>query len=365
MKQYEGVERNLMEEQKRMKNMRVVIAVLVVASLLSASFALAGPVGAHGLAKKKDVVGLVTDIGGLNDRSFNQLAHTGELRAATKLGIKAEVAQSATQADYIPNLTNFANAKADLTIAVGFLMANAIYNVAKSHPKNHFAIIDSTPADAKGNTVLLKNVKDLLFKEQESGYLVGVIAGLMEKKKIGAATHNTISAVGGLSIPPVNHYICGYLAGAKKVDPGIKVLVNYDQTFTDPAKAKAIGQTHIAQGSDILFQVDGGAGLGYMQAAKEKGKYAIGVDADQDYLGSYVITSALKKVDSAVYTAIKSVVQHKFVGGIRTFSLKDGATGYATDMPSIVPASIRNAAKQYAKKIAKGKIVPPATCSTT
>jgi basic membrane protein A len=356
-----------------MKAIRLIITVSALVSLLSVSFALAGPVGAHTVYKghvskktqaHKMIIGLVTDIGGLNDRSFNHLAWVGLQRAKAQLGINAQVEQSSTQADYIPNLTHFAQEHAALTIAVGFLMANAIYKLAKEYPHNHFAIVDSTPQLANGTPVILKNVKNLLFREQESGYLVGVIAGLMEKHKIGAAKNNTISWLGGLSIPPVNRYICGYIAGAKKVDPSIKVLGSYDQTFTDTAKAKSFGLTHIAEGSDILFQVDGGAGLGYLQAAGEKGKYGIGVDADEDYYGPYVITSALKKVDVAVYDTIKSVVEHRFVGGTRIFSLKDNATGYATDTHH-VPAFIKAVANRYARLIAKGKIVPPATCKTS
>jgi basic membrane protein A len=239
-------------------------------------------------------------------------------------------------------------------------MANAIYQVAKQFPKQKFAIIDSAPADAKGNTANLPNVANLFFKEQESGYLVGVIAGLMEKNKVGKATHNTIGTMGGISIPPVNRYIAGYVAGAQKVDPGIKILVGYSQSFTDQAKAKNIGLAQIGQGADILFQVAGASGLGYLAAAQEKAVYGIGADADQGYLGSHIITSALKRVDVAVRDTIHDAKTGRFKAGDHIFGLSNNGTGFAKPA-AVVPQSIVSQADAYEKKIAGGQIVPPTT----
>jgi len=307
-------------------------------------------------------VGLVTDVGGLNDKSFNHLAYLGLQAARAKYHIVARVVESHAQTDYVPNLTHFAQQHSGLTIAVGFLMQSAIYSVAKAYPRQKFAIIDGAPNDAKGNVVNLPNVANLFFKEQESGYLVGVIAGLMEKQKVGKATHNTIGYMGGLSIPPVNRYIAGYVAGAKRVDPGIKILGGYSQSFTDQGKGKALGLTQISSGADILFQVAGASGLGYLAAAQQKGVYGIGVDADQGYLGPFVITSALKRVNVAVERTIRAAQTGFFMAGDHHFSVKNSATGFAKTS-AIVPQSIVRQALTFQRMIKNGQIVPPTTIS--
>ena len=340
--------------------MRRFLALAAICMLLSA-FAFS-PVKARTLAnhaaKSAFTVGLVTDIGGLNDKSFNHLAYVGLGEAETLYHVTGQVIESHTAADYIPNLTNFAQRRTGLTIAVGFLMQGAIYTVAKQYPGQRFAIIDGAPANAKGVTVNLKNVANLFFKEQESGYLVGVIAGLMEKNRIGAATHNTIGVMGGLSLPSVNRYIAGYYAGARKVDPGIKILLGYSQSFTNLAAAHAIGLSQISAGADILFQVAGGAGLGYLTAAQQRGKYGIGVDADQAFLGKYILTSALKKVDQAVSLTVRDTARGHFKAGDHRFTLATNSTGIGK-VSSVIPASIIAQTNQYKALIASGKIIPP------
>jgi basic membrane protein A and related proteins len=320
------------------------------------------PVSAHSLpahhAKHAFTFGLVTDVGGINDRSFNHLAYLGLQQAEVQYHVRASYIQSTNQNDYVPNLTHFARAGADLTIGVGFLMESAIYTVATQYPNRKFALIDGAPTDAKGNTVNLPNVANLFFREQQSGYLVGVIAGLMEKQHVGRATHNTIGFMGGVSIPPVNRYIAGYVAGARHVDPGVKILRGYSQSFTDETKGKAIGLQQISLGADILFQVAGSSGLGYLAAAQEKGVYGIGVDSDQGFLGSYIITSALKKVDAAVRLTVFATLHHHFRSGDHQFDLSNGSTGFAP-VSKAVPASIAAQANIYSRLIASGKIVPP------
>ncbi|HZT96731.1 MAG TPA: BMP family ABC transporter substrate-binding protein [Chloroflexota bacterium] len=353
-----------------MKKFRFVVAALATASMVGASLFLAAPISAHGIAhhvtaKKVITVGLVTDKGGLNDKSFNHLADVGLTRAEKQLKIKGAVLQSHTAGDYQPNLTKFAQQKKSLIIAVGFLMENALYNVAKQYPKEHFAIVDGAPANSKGQNVNLPNVANLFFKPEQSGYLVGVIAGLLEKNHKGppGKDHNTVASIAGANFLAVTAYNCGYQEGVWSVDPKAKVLIAFDDgTFQNTANAKAIGQKQISQGADILFQVDGGAGLGYLQAAEEAHKYGIGVDADQDYLSPWIITSALKKVDQAVYVTIKRLVSGGFHAGNNIFDLKNKATGYATDTHH-VPASIKSKVKKIAKEIKSGKIKVKATCT--
>ncbi len=246
-------------------------------------------------------VGLVTDINQLNDRGFNHLAYVGLQRAEKQLGVQGRVLESPSAADYIPNLSSLAKDGYDLVIGVGFDQADAIAKVASKFPKTHFAIIDVDQQDLKGKPA---NVLGLLFREQEAGYLVGYLAGLEAKKMPGK---NIVSTVGGEKQPPVDRYIAGFQAGAKAADPTVKTLNGYSQDWVDTAKCKELALNQIAAGSKVVFQVAGGCGLGALDAAKEKHVWGIGVDADQAYLGPEVLTSALKRVDSAVFQTIRSV----------------------------------------------------------
>jgi basic membrane protein A and related proteins len=252
--------------------------------------------------------GLVTDIGGLNDRSFNFLANKGRQDAEKELGIETRVLLSKSNGDYVPNLSTLAQQKFNSVTAVGFLMADALNTVAGKFPDTNFSIVDFSAAGLKDKPT---NVEGLLFAEQEAGYLAGYLAGLWAKDN-GA---KVISSVGGQKIPPVDHYIAGYQAGAKKAYPGIETLNAYSQDFVDQAKCKEIALDQIAKGSKVVFQVAGGCGLGALDAAKEKGVQGIGVDADQSYLGDHILTSAEKHVDLAVANAIKSVQDGTFKGG--------------------------------------------------
>jgi basic membrane protein A len=265
--------------------------------------------------------GVVTDIGGLNDRSFNALANAGIKRAVEELGIEERVLISKSQGDYVPNLTTLAQQQYDLIIPVGFLMADATNTVASKLPNVNFAIVDFSATALKDKP---KNVQGLLFKENEAGYLAGYLAGLWAKDN----NAKTISSVGGQKIPPVDGYIAGFQAGAKKAYPGIKTLNGYSQDFVDQAKCKEIALDQIAKGSKVVFQVAGGCGLGALDAAKEEGVQGIGVDADQGYLGDHILTSALKKVDVAVYDAIKRSQEGQFEGGTDVIAtVKNGGVG--------------------------------------
>ena len=287
-------------------------------------------------AAKKIKVGLVTDIGGLNDRSFNALANKGLEDAKSQLGIEGRVLISKSNADYTPNLTTLAQQKYDLVISVGFLMAEATEKVAGKFPDVKFAIIDGSAAGMKSKP---KNVEGLLFAEQEAGYLVGYLSGLYAKDN----NATTIGSVGGQKIPPVDHYIAGYQAGAKKANPSIKTLNGYSQDFVDQAKCKEIALDQIAKGSKVEFQVAGQCGLGVLDAAKDKSIQGIGVDADQGYLGPQVLTSALKKVDVAVLNAIKGVQEDKYTGGQDVLNnVKSGGIGYG---------KLNSAAEKYADQV--------------
>jgi len=293
-------------------------------------------------------VGLSTDTGGLNDRSFNHLAYVGLQQARTDLGVQTRVVQSASPADYIPNLSKLAQQGYNLVIGVGFTEIDAVKAVATQFPKTHFAIVDVSNADEGG----LKNVQGLLFKEQEAGYLAGYAAGLAAKQRGGKA----VSSVGGQKQPPVDRYIAGFQAGAKAADPGIETLNGYSQDFEDQAKCKELALNQIAAGSVVVFQVAGGCGLGALDAANEKNVWGVGVDADQGYLGPYVLTSALKRVDTSVYDAIRDAKAGKFKGGQDSvYGLDVAGVGIGKFSPK-APKGIAAKVAKIKQEIVSGKI---------
>jgi basic membrane protein A and related proteins len=331
----------------------VAIAALTATSVSSAGSTHAAAPAAH-KANSDLKIGLVTDIGGLNDRSFNHLAYLGLQQAKSKFGVQTTVLQSKSGSDYIPNLSQLAAQHYNLVIAVGFLMVDAVTTVSKEFPSTHFAIID--------NPSLGSNVNGLVFHSEQSGYVAGYLAGLMQKVKDSQNTgKNTVSTVGGLKIPPVDSYIAGFQAGAKAADPGVTTLNGYSGSFTDASKCKSLALSQIAKGSDVVFQVAGGCGLGALSAAQSKGVWGVGVDADQNYLGSYMLTSAVKKVDFAVYSTIRALTQGTFLGGQTTqFGLKNFATGIS-EYNKAVPSSVKTKVNAVIAKIKAGKINIPST----
>lgn len=298
---------------------------------------------------KKVKVGIVTDIGGLNDRSFNQLANEGLKRAISELGAEGRALTSKSNADYVPNLSTLAQQKYDIVIGVGFLMADAMATVAKKFPDTSFAIIDFPQAGLKGKPA---NVRGLLFKEAEAGYLAGTLAALYVKDQGG---DQVISSVGGQKIPPVDAYIAGFQAGAKEANPDIKTLNGYSQDFVKQDLCKELALNQIAEGSQVVFQVAGQCGLGALDAAKEKSMQGIGVDADQGYLGDHIITSALKKVDVSVFETVKAVQDGSFQGGSdMIFEVKNDGVG----LGKIGPAGTKYEAQvmEVLDKIKSGEI---------
>jgi basic membrane protein A len=323
-----------------------------------------GSTSAPSSSKPVMKVAIVTDIGGLNDQGFNQLAYTGYKKALAQYGFPEKVIQTQSQNDYVQNLTSAAQA-ADLVIAVGFLMDTPLDQVAKRFPSKKFGIVDGCAIPAgKNDCETLPNVAPLFFKEQEAGCLVGALAGQMEvdgKAKISKLLgKNTISAIGGLSIPPVNHYIAGYKYCAQKVDPSVNVIVNYSQDFTATAKCKDIALSQINQHqADIVFQVAGGCGIGALDAADQKGVFGIGVDSDQGYVHPSVITSALKRVDSSVYDTIKGFEDGQYTSQPPLFDLTHDGVGYAP-VSKDVPDDAKAKAEDFASQIKAGTLTPPA-----
>jgi basic membrane protein A and related proteins len=298
-------------------------------------------------------VGLVTDIGQLNDRGFNHLAYVGLQRAEKQLGIQGRVLESPSSSDYIPNLSSLARQGYDLIIGVGFDQANAVDAVARKFPKVHFAIVDVDQTSLPHKPT---NVRGLLFREQQVGYLAGYLAALVAKQGIGPAKPRlVISTVGGQKQPPVDRFIAGYQAGAKKAVPGIRTLNAYSQNWVDQAKCKELALNQIAAGSQVVFAVAGGCGLGALDAAKERKVWAVGFDADQSYLGSQILTSATKGVDEAVFQTIRDVRSGKFTGGNRDYGLDQRGVGLGK-ISAEVPKSLVAKVNRLKQQIAAGKV---------
>lgn len=301
-------------------------------------------------------VALVTDTGGLNDKGFNYLSSVGLNKAKAEFGVTTSVVQSQSDADYVPNLQHFGQAGYNLVIAVGYLMDGAVKQVAAQYKNTKFLIIDD---QIDG----MPNVTSAIFNSEQCGYLVGAMAGLMEKQTgiKGMKGKNTVGVVGGQPIPPVDSYIAGFQQGIEKADPGAKVLLKYANSFTDQALGSQIAQSEIANGADIIFQVAGGTGVGVINAAKSAGVYAIGVDADQMYVSPQaVLTSAMKGVDTATYDVIKSSVNNQFKSGVQYFHLSNNGVGLGTMNP-IVPKDIIDQVNQYSDQIKSGSITVSAT----
>ena len=293
-------------------------------------------------------VGLVTDIGGLNDRGFNALANQGLEQAQDELGVEGRVLESKSDADYIPNLSELGEEEFNLIISVGFLMTDATAQAAPEFPDSSFAIVDSAFDPA------IDNATGLLFKEQEAGCLVGVVGALMSET-------GTISTVGGQKIPPVDRFIAGYQACAKEVRPDITLLNAYSQEFVDQAPCKEIALNQISEGSDVVFQVAGGCGLGALDAAGQEGVWGIGVDADQAFLGDHILTSALKRVDVAVFETIQSVQDGSFAGaGVTTFGLAEDGVALGEVSPD-VPQDVLDRVEEVKQQILDGELELPDT----
>jgi len=302
-----------------------------------------------GFSAKTVKVGIVYDIGGRGDKSFNDAAYAGLQRAISTLKVEGkDMEPGPGGANREELLRTLAEQNYDLVIGVGFLFTDAIIAVAKDFPKVKFAIVD-------GVVEGLPNVSSLVFNEHEGSFLVGVIAGLMTKT-------NVIGFVGGMDMPLIHKFEVGYKAGAMYINPKVKVLINYigvtGDAFKDPVKGKELALAQYKQGADIIYHASGASGEGVFEAAKETKKYAIGVDSAQSWImPDRIITSMLKRVDVAVFETIKDVKEGKFKAGIRTFGLSNKGVDY--EKTKLIPLGVRSKVESINKDIVSGKIVIP------
>jgi basic membrane protein A len=296
---------------------------------------------------------MVTDQAGLGDKGFNDLAYAGIQKAAQQLGGTAKAIESSEQAQYVPNLQQTVSDKAALTVGVGFLITDAMSQVASANPNAKFVLIDAVAADKAGTP--LTNVRSVTFKEQEGAYLVGIIAGMTTKT-------NKIGFVGGLEIPPVVRFLTGFKAGLASVNPSATVQTAYVGNFQDPAKGKELATNYFDTGSDIVFEVAGLGGTGAYEAAKAKGKgfWVIGTDTCKDQLApDNYLTSATKDVGGEVFKAAQQVANGNFQGGAVNEGMAQNAVGVCDKTFGSLPANIQAAVNKARDDIKSGKVTVP------
>jgi basic membrane protein A len=301
-------------------------------------------------------VGLVFDVGGLGDKSFNDAAHRGLLRAREELEIGFRYVEPGDGSDRESALRQLASQGNQLVIGVGFIFSDDIRNLAEEFPDTKFACIDYSAAPG---SEVPANLSGLRFREHEGSFLVGALAALTSKT-------NSVGFVGGMDIPLIHKFEAGYEAGVKHVCPECEVLSTYAGTkpeaFSDPIAGKELSLAQFNRGADVIFHAAGKTGTGVFNAAKSKGKWAIGVDSDQyDDMPCCVLTSMIKKVDVTVFETVQDLVNGKFQGGVREFGLAEGGVDYVFDDNNRdrISAEVRKRVEAIRKDVVAGKIVVP------
>jgi basic membrane protein A len=305
---------------------------------------------------------MVLDVGGLGDQSFNDSAYAGLQRAKKEFNAETEYLESSSPTDYVDNLTQLADSGYDPVFAVGFLMTDAVNEVAPQYPDTNFAIVDSV--------VEPENAASLTFREQEGSYLAGVVAGLMtqESTEYTNPDDKVVGFLGGQESDLIEKFQAGYEAGVESVCPDCEVLVQYagstPEAFNDPARGKEISLQQINEGADIIYHASGATGAGLFEAAGEKGIFAIGVDADQAKLfpDAPILTSVVKRVDNAVFQTIEQARDDNFPGGeVVEFGLDDKGISLAPfgRFDSQVPQNVKDEVDKAREGIINGDIKVP------
>jgi len=301
-------------------------------------------------------VGLVFDVGGRGDKSFNDAAYAGLERAQQDLGIEFSTLETGEGADREAAMRQLAAGGSTLVFGVGFLFTDDILRLAQEFPAVKFACVDFTVTEGQ---TLPPNLVALKFKEEEGSFLVGALAAQLSKT-------GKVGFIGGMEIPLIKKFEAGYRAGARAVKPGTAVLVKYAGTtgsaFKDPTKGKELALAEYHQGADIIFHASGSTGLGVFEAARELDKLAIGVDSDQtDEAPGHVLTSMVKRVDQAVFDCIKETVAGNWKSGVRVFGLADQGVGwvYDTRNQKMIAAPVKAMVDSLERLIVSGAIVVP------
>ena len=328
--------------------MRKYLALLLAAMMVLALAAGCSNDATCGDSAKVYKIGMVTDVGGVNDKSFNQTSWEGltSLQAADSR-FQVNYLESKTDADYQGNIETFIDDDYDLIICVGYMLATATKEAAEANPDQKFAIIDDSSID-------LPNVACLMFAQNQASYLVGLVAGMMTES-------NTVGYVQGMFSEPMNQFAVGYIAGVKAANPEAEVLQYNANSFGDAAVGKTAAVDMITKGADVIYHAAGGTGSGVIEGCKENNVWAIGVDSDQSPLApEHVITSAMKRVGTAAQDISKQVADGKFQAGIHMYDLTNDGVGIAPTQ-TLLPAEVIEAVNAAMAKVEAGEITVPNT----
>ncbi|MBI4704970.1 MAG: BMP family ABC transporter substrate-binding protein [Deltaproteobacteria bacterium] len=341
--------------------MKKILVILVALLVFDLALLFAGGGGAAGSRAARRRVALVFDVGGRGDKSFNDSAYGGLVRARDELGVDIEYIEPAEGADRESALRIFAARGFDLVVGTGFIFTDDVVTVAQEYPQVRFACIDyALKLDAAGRPLAPPpNVAALKFREEEGSFLVGAVAALVSRtRKVGF--------VGGMDIPLIRRFEAGYRAGVAHVCPACALLVNYagvtPVAFKDPGKGKELALAQYRAGADVVFHASGTTGLGVFEAARLTGKLAIGVDSDQEREApGFVLTSMIKRVDNAVFRSVSDVLAGRFAGGVHSFGLAEQGVGYVYDEHNraLIPAAVRDRVEAIARQIISGAIRVP------
>ncbi|MDB4905358.1 MAG: basic rane lipoprotein [Gemmatimonadetes bacterium] len=308
-------------------------------------------------------IGIVFDVGGRGDKSFNDGAYNGAERAAKELGARVRFVEPGDGSDREAGLRLLAAEGVDLVIGVGFIFTDDLTQLAREYPNTRFAGVDYSVGSDKDGKVILPpaNLAALKFREEEGSYLVGSLAALVSKSK-------KVGFVGGMNFPLIQKFEAGYIAGVQHVCPKCTVVSQYagvtPEAFRNPGKGKELALSQYQQGVDVIFHASGSTGLGVFEAARQTGHLAIGVDADQyAEAPGYILTSMVKGVDAAVFDAIKRTKENTFKGGIYQFGLAEQGVGYVYDEhnKALIPAAVRAQLEQIRAEIIAGRIKVPSS----
>jgi basic membrane protein A len=308
-------------------------------------------------------VGVVFDLGGRGDKSFNDGAYLGAERAEKELGVHVRFIEPGEGSDREAGLRLLAAEGMDLVIGVGFIFTDDLTQLAKEYPNTRFAGVDYSVATDKDGKVIPPppNLAALKFREEQGSFLVGALAALVGHS-------NKVGFVGGMDFPLIQKFEMGYKAGVKKVCPNCEVISQYagvtPEAFRNPGKGKELALSQYQQGVNVIFHASGSTGLGVFEAARQTGKLAIGVDADQyKEAPGFVLTSMVKGVDNAVFDAIRRVKEHRFEGGIYQYGLAENGVGYVYDVNNakLIPADVRTRLESLKQDIIAGRITVPST----
>ncbi|GHV68959.1 BMP family ABC transporter substrate-binding protein [Spirochaetia bacterium] len=332
--------------------MKKFFAIMMICAVAVSAFAGGGSAGKTAAGAAAFKVGLVTDVGGVNDQSFNQSAWEGLQRFGKDTGMGVSYIESRDESSYAPNIDTYIDQKTGLIWGVGFMLGDAFEKAGKSYPNQQFAIVDYAYSDAQ---VPNKNVTGVVFAAEECSFLVGYIAGKMTKT--GKVGH-----INGIASPTMESFAVGYYAGVLTANPNAQIMGQYSGSFGDPAAGKNIANQYYADGADIIYHAAGGTGAGAIEAARELNKWVIGVDMDQNYIApNNVLTSALKRVDNALYDVSSMAQKGTLIGGSTLlYNLKNNGVGYATT-GNHIPANVISEVEAIKAKIISGEQKVPAS----